>query len=100
MKSKTTANFRKLFANLPDSVQQRSRQAYKKFKQAPHHPSLLFKPVHLSLPIYSARISKDYRAVGVRKDNEIIWFWIGSHSDYVTYLFGACRAQRVKIAIF
>ena len=24
----------------------------------------------------------DYRAVGVIKDNEIIWFWIGSHNVY------------------
>ncbi len=82
MKSKTTANFRKLFANLPDSIQQRSRQAYEKFKQDPNHPSLRFKQVHPTLPIYSARISKDYRAVGVLQDNEIIWFWIGSHADY------------------
>ena len=26
--------------------------------------------------------SQDLLANGVRKDNEIIWFWIGSHSDY------------------
>ena len=28
------------------------------------------------------RISKDYRAIGVLIDDEIIWFWIGSHSEY------------------
>lgn len=82
MKSKTTSEFRKLFANLPDSVRKKSRQAYKKFKQDPFHPSLRFKQVHPNLPIYSARISKNHRTIGVRKDNEIIWFWIGSHADY------------------
>ena len=24
----------------------------------------------------------DYRAVGVREGNEMIWFWIGTHADY------------------
>ncbi len=34
------------------------------------------------MPIYSVRISIDYRAVGIVKNNEIIWYWIGGHSDY------------------
>jgi len=28
------------------------------------------------------RIGRDYRAVGVRHHDEVIWFWIGSHADY------------------
>ena len=27
-------------------------------------------------------LTRDYRAVGVRDEDTIIWFWIGSHSDY------------------
>jgi hypothetical protein len=23
-----------------------------------------------------------YRALGVRRDDTIVWFWIGSHADY------------------
>jgi hypothetical protein len=38
--------------------------------------------VHPNLPIYSARVSKNYRAVGVRNESGIIWFWIGTHADY------------------
>ena len=38
----------------------------------PYHPGLQFKQVHETQPIYSARISRDYRAVGVKDDNEII----------------------------
>jgi hypothetical protein len=30
----------------------------------------------------SVRITKDYRALGVLSEQEIVWFWIGSHSDY------------------
>lgn len=32
--------------------------------------------------IFSLRITKDYRAIGIQEDERIIWFWIGSHGDY------------------
>ncbi|MBX9254482.1 hypothetical protein H1Q63_11080 [Desmonostoc muscorum CCALA 125] len=82
MKSRTTAQFRDLFANLPQQVQQQAREAYQQFKQDPWHPSLRFKQVHPREPIYSARVSKNYRAVGVRNESGIVWFWIGTHTDY------------------
>ena len=41
-----------------------------------------FRRVHPTRPIYSARISNSYRALGVRDGDEVIWFWIGSHADY------------------
>jgi len=28
------------------------------------------------------RITRDYRALGVRDGEAIVWFWIGSHADY------------------
>lgn len=82
MKSRTTTKFRKAFANLPDSVQKQARQAYRQFQQDSSHPSLRFKQVHPTLPIYSARVSKSYRAVGQRNDDTMVWFWIGSHAEY------------------
>ncbi|MEH2071645.1 MAG: hypothetical protein V7K47_26405 [Nostoc sp.] len=82
MNSRTTAKFRKAFANLPKEVQQQAREAYRQFKQDPWHSSLRLKQVHQELPIYSARISKNYRAVGQCDGDLIVWFWIGSHADY------------------
>jgi hypothetical protein len=67
---------------LPEQVQRQARAAYRQFERNPSHPSLRFKPIHAIRPIYSARISGDYRAVGVREGDEIIWFWIGSHADF------------------
>jgi hypothetical protein len=32
--------------------------------------------------LYSARVGIGYLANGVLKSGKIIWFWIGSHSDY------------------
>lgn len=82
MKSRTTAQFRKAFAGLPKQVQEQTREAYRKFKQNPRHPSLRFKKVHSVLPIYSARITKNYRAIGQLEGDTIIWFWVGSHAEY------------------
>jgi hypothetical protein len=28
------------------------------------------------------RVSRDYRAVGVLRGDEIVWFFVGSHSEY------------------
>jgi hypothetical protein len=52
------------------------------FEQNPSHPSLEFKKVHQTKPVYSARVTLDYRAVGVLDGNEIVWFWIGPHDEY------------------
>ena len=63
-------------------VRERARTAYQLWADNPDHPSLRFKKVHSSLPIYSVRIDLDWRAVGVLADDEVVWFWIGSHTDY------------------
>ncbi|MGG6264790.1 hypothetical protein [Leptolyngbya sp. AN10] len=82
MKSRTTAQFRELFADLPEPIQKQTRKAYQRFKQDPSYPSLRFKKVHPTLSIYSARINKDYRAVGQLEGDTVIWFWVGSHTEY------------------
>jgi mRNA-degrading endonuclease RelE of RelBE toxin-antitoxin system len=82
MTSHTTERFRQELKQLPQHVQRQARQAYRLFKQNPYHPSLHFKQVHPARPIYAVRISVDYRAVGVREEDVVIWFWIGVHADY------------------
>jgi hypothetical protein len=82
VKSRTTAKFRKGFAELPVSVQEQARAAYRQFIRDPWHPSLRFKPVSPNLPIYSVRIGKGYRAVGQRDESGVVWFWIGPHAEY------------------
>jgi len=82
VKSRTTARFRDAFAGLPKEVQEQARGAYRRFRQDPWRPGLRFKPVHPSLPVYSVRIGKGYRALGQRDEEGVAWFWIGSHADY------------------
>ncbi|KUJ95331.1 MAG: hypothetical protein XD41_1679 [Desulfonauticus sp. 38_4375] len=82
MISHTTERFRNLLAQLPKQIQKQAKEAYIQFEKDPYHPGFRFKRVHSKLPIYSVRISKDYRALGIQRDGEIVWFWVGSHSDY------------------
>ena len=86
MQSHTTKRFRKALEALPERVQRQARKAFQKWALNPHHPSLRFKSIHAGKPIYSVRISRDYRAVGSREGDQMIWFWIGSHSDYANLL--------------
>jgi hypothetical protein len=84
--SRTTERFRKAFAGLPAHVQQRAREAYRQFQVDPHDPRLRFKQVHPTGPIYSARVGLGYRALAVRDGDVVLWFWIGTHSDYDSLL--------------
>lgn len=82
MNSRTTRQFREMFARLPAHVQQQAREAYQLFRENPAHPGLHFKKVYDEPPTYSARVGIGYRAVGALDGDTIIWFWIGSHADY------------------
>jgi hypothetical protein len=82
MKSRTTKQFRELFAGLPARAQRQARQSYRLFKENPAHPGLHFKKVHPEPPTYSARVGISYRAIGTLDGDTIIWFWIGSHASY------------------
>lgn len=82
MRSRTTERFRKAFAGLPADVQRQARSAYRQFARDPARPSLRFKQIHPTRPIYSARVGLGYRALAARDGEDVVWFWIGSHADY------------------
>lgn len=63
-------------------MQDKAVAAYKIWSANPKHPSLRFKKVHKTLPIYSVRIDRGWRAIGVLEKDTTVWFWIGSHHDY------------------
>lgn len=82
MKSSVTKEFRKRLDQLPGSVQEQATRAYALWCSDPYHPSLQFKRVSPVQPIYSVRIGLGYRALGLRAEDQIHWFWIGSHAEY------------------
>ncbi len=63
-------------------MQKQADEAFALFQQNPYHPGLHFKRVHSTQPIFSARVTRHYRALGVLEGDTLIWFWIGSHADY------------------
>jgi hypothetical protein len=82
VRSRATPRFWEAYNALPDAPKQRARVAYGRFQQDAKHPSLRFKRVHETEPIYSVRVTRDCRALGVLEGGEVVWFWIGSHADY------------------
>ena len=82
MKSSITKEFRKRLDLLPAAVREQAERAYRLWKSDPFHASLEFKRVSQRQPIYSVRIGIGYRALGLRDDSDVHWFWIGTHSEY------------------
>ena len=82
MNSRANRAFWDCFERLPIDIREYASETYRMFQQDPSHPSLQFKRVHQTKPIYSARVTLDYRALGVLRGETIVWFWIGKHSNY------------------
>ena len=82
MTSRTTVRFRRLYESLPKNVRRQADKAFRLWLQNPSHPSLEYKRLHSKRPVYSARVSRDWRALAVVEGEDTLWFWIGSHSDY------------------
>ena len=82
MISRTTKQFWSLYQALPPAVQELADKAYESWQNDPHSPGLQFKRVDPEEPIYSVRIGRNYRALGVLRGDTITWFWIGKHALY------------------
>ena len=80
MTSKASSDFWKCLESLPETVQRQARKQYALFRVNPRHPSLQFK--ELVPGLVSVRVSLNHRALGWRRGESILWFWIGSHAAY------------------
>jgi hypothetical protein len=82
LKSVTTERFRKLYAAATPRQQAQIKKSYKAWRENPAHPSIRFKKVHPTEPIYSARVDLDWRALSVLDGDTVVWFWVGPHDEY------------------
>jgi hypothetical protein len=83
MRSLCTRQFKALYNALPERVQHEADSAYRCFNADPAHPGLNFERIRgTPVPVYSARVGLDHRALAVRTEDCWVWFWIGSHSEY------------------
>ena len=79
MKHRASPRFWRHYGNLPDAIRNLADKNFELLKADPHHPSLHFKKIDR---LWSVRVGAHYRALGLDQDDTIVWFWIGSHSDY------------------
>jgi hypothetical protein len=78
--SRASADFWRLYNQLPATIQRQADNQFALFTQDPEHPSLHLKPVG---PFWSARITGGYRALALRENGVFHWFWIGNHDEYL-----------------
>ena len=82
MNSRTRREFWDRYAKLPPNVRQQARAAFQQFERDPWYPSLQFKMLNRRANLYSARIGLGHRALGTRINDQVVWFWIGTHAEY------------------
>jgi len=80
--SEITDSFRQAYAKLPEEVRQKVRKAYRQWTANPTHPSLHYKKIHASLPIWPVRVGLHHRAVGIVHDEKMLWYFVGTHAEY------------------
>ncbi|NEO27114.1 MAG: hypothetical protein F6K03_09520 [Kamptonema sp. SIO4C4] len=80
MKSFATREFWISYRKLPPEIKEQAKKTYQIWRKNPFYPSLHFKKVGQNL--WSARITANYRALALKKENNYYWIWIGTHDEY------------------
>lgn len=79
MTHRASRNFWRCYRQLPTQVQRLADKNFKLLRANPAHPSLHFKSLGR---FWSARAGIHYRALAVESGSDLVWFWIGTHSEY------------------
>lgn len=82
MKSQTLSSFWNNYQLLTGKNRRSARKAYRLWKENPFHPSLHFKCINSEENIWSVRINRSYRAIGILDNDTVTWFWVGNRDDY------------------
>ena len=79
MTHRASPKFWEFYSMLPGEIQKLAKDNFELLKNDSRHPSLHFKKIGR---MWSARIGIHYRAAAVEDGADMIWFWIGHHSQY------------------
>ncbi len=79
MKYRATPSFWLHYRRLPSDVQELADRCFQLLKTDSRHPSLHFKRIGAA---WSVRVGLHFRALGADDENDIVWFWIGTHAEY------------------
>ena len=72
-------DFWSCYRRLPKQVQELADANYELLKIDSSHPSLHFKKIG---KYRAVRAGLHYRALAVEISEGLLWFWVGSHSEY------------------
>ena len=82
MTSRGTDEFWRLYHGLPPEVKDSARKAFQKFSKNPAQPGLQLERLKFDSRALSVRVTRNYRAVARRYEDDWLWFWIGSHEEF------------------
>jgi hypothetical protein len=72
-----------MYRALPPDIRRHARAAYRLWRHDPRLSGLRFKLVDPNRRVYSVRITGDHRALGRLEGDTIVWYFIGTHDDYM-----------------
>jgi hypothetical protein len=76
---RANAAFWSLYDRLEPEARRLADKNFALLEEDPQHPSIRFKQVGR---FWSARVGLRHRALCVRRHDDCVWFWIGSHAEY------------------
>jgi hypothetical protein len=79
VRHRASPKFWDYYRSLPLDVQRLADRCYNLLKRDPRHPSLQLKKVGR---FWSVRVGIHYRAIALQEGEDLVWFWIGHHSEY------------------
>ncbi len=85
MKSATLPSFWVAYRALNEQDRRGARNTYHLWLQNPFHPSLHFKCINRGENIWSVRVTRSCRAIGILEGDTVTWFWIGGHDEYESF---------------
>ncbi|WP_442939855.1 ParE family toxin-like protein [Nostoc sp.] len=71
MKSAVLPSFGSEYRQLSDDIRQSTRKTYRLWVHNPFHPSLHFKCINSQEGIWSVRVTRGYRALGVLEGDTV-----------------------------
>ena len=83
---KTTDHFWSLYQKLPPNIQKKADEQFERLKENPNHPSLRLEKLEGDNVYWSARITRQYRAVALKDAESFVWFLIGKHEEVYNLL--------------
>ncbi len=79
MNHHASPRFWRCYRGLPEGIRRLADRNYTLLKTDPTHKSLRFKKI---ASLWSVRVGLHYRALATEVAGDLVWFWIGSHTEY------------------